>query len=117
MWTEIYHKKVGRAKQWIGTMTTRKRTQITVETDRLLIIRRRTSARAWCPQCDREVDMVGLEEARLLAGISQDALRGGVERLACHLTEAADKSVLICLDSLLKGLRPQAENEKRGDAT
>jgi hypothetical protein len=105
MWSEIYHKSAHRAKQWIGTMTARRQTQITLETDRLLIIRRRTSARTWCSQCGCVVDMVGLEEAGLLAGISQDALQGG-ESPAWHFTEAADKSVLICLDSLLKGLRP-----------
>lgn len=45
-------------------MTTQSRTEITVETDRVLIIRR--SVRAWCRQCGREVDMLSLGEAEAL---------------------------------------------------
>ena len=111
MWRELYHTITQGAKQCLRTMTTRKRTQITFETDRILIIRRRTSARAWCPQCGREVDLVGLEEAGLLTGISRDALRRGVDSQIWHFTEAADKSVFICLNSLLESLRPSVESK------
>ena len=43
-------------------MTAHKRTEITVETDRTVIIRRRRSIRAWCPECGREVQIAAPEE-------------------------------------------------------
>jgi hypothetical protein len=48
-------------------MTAHKRTEITVETDRVLIVRRRRSTRASCPECGREVDMAGPEDAEALS--------------------------------------------------
>lgn len=105
MWNEIYHEIIRRTKRWAGAVILRKKTQITVETDRIWVIGRQSSVRAWCPQCEREVDMVGLAEAHLLTGISKEALRGGgVERREWHATEAADGAVSICLESLLKSL-------------
>jgi hypothetical protein len=44
-------------------MTAHKRTEITVETDRVLIVRRRRALRVWCPECGREVDMAAPVEA------------------------------------------------------
>jgi len=44
-------------------MTAHKRTEITVETDRTVIIRRRRSIRARCPECGCEVEIAAPEEA------------------------------------------------------
>jgi hypothetical protein len=49
----------------------RKRTEITVETDRLLIIRRRRTVRFWCRECGREVVAVIVAEAGTLGGITR----------------------------------------------
>ena len=51
-------------------MAAHKRTEITVETDRVLIIRRSRSIRGWCPACSCEVDMVGLREAEAVTGLT-----------------------------------------------
>lgn len=56
-------------------MTTGKRTEITIETDQILIIRRRSSTQVWCRECGREVNIVGLGEAGVLTGMSGQALR------------------------------------------
>jgi hypothetical protein len=82
--------------------TAYKRTQITIETNRVLIIRRVRSSRAWCQQCSCEADVVGLEEASVLTGMTQPALRECVETGKWHFSESSNGTLLICLDSLTK---------------
>jgi hypothetical protein len=78
-----------------------KRTRITVETEQVLIIRRRGCARRWCWQCGREVDMVGFAQAAVLTGTAQRSLRDHARDGKWHLAEASDGSPLICLESLM----------------
>jgi hypothetical protein len=77
-----------------------KSTRITVETEQVLTIRRRGCARRWCWECGREVDMVGLAQAGVLAGVQQRSLRDHARTAKWHLAEASDGSPLICLESL-----------------
>jgi len=83
-------------------VTAHKRTEITVETDRVLIIRRHRSIRARCTVCGCEVDMVGQGEAEVLTGISAQALSDGIVARKCHVYEGGDGALRICLESLLK---------------
>ena len=83
-------------------MTAHKRTEITVETDRILIIRRHRTLRVWCPECGYEVDMVDQEEAEGLTGMSGQGLRDCVQARGWHLSEGEDGTRLICLESVLK---------------
>jgi hypothetical protein len=83
-------------------MTPYKRTEITVETDQVTIIRRRRTMRAWCRQCGCEVDMVGLAEAEALTGMDGPGLRIYAEARGWHLFQGEDGSDLICLESWLK---------------
>ncbi len=78
------------------------RMEITVQTDRVLIIRRRQSRRVWCHQCGREVDAVGLQEAGELTGVPQLALPGNAASGAWHVCAGKDGEPVICLESLLK---------------
>jgi hypothetical protein len=80
------------------------RTEITVQTDRILIIRRRRSRRAWCQQCGREVDAIAAQEATSLAGSEQLVLPGDPGSEAWHVCAGNDGEPLICLDSLLKSV-------------
>lgn len=82
-------------------MSAHKKTEITIETERVVTIRRR-SLRARCPQCGCEVDMVGLAEAEALTGISGPAFSEYVAARGWHLSQAQDGSDLICLESWLK---------------
>jgi hypothetical protein len=82
----------------------RKRTEITIETERVVVIRRRNSRRGWCRECGREVDMVGLSDAGKLAGTTQKMLGEGDQGQKWHVSEGADGTKLICLESLLKGM-------------
>jgi|HubBroStandDraft_6_1064221.scaffolds.fasta_scaffold00065_51 hypothetical protein len=81
-----------------------KRTEITVETDRVLIIRRHRSIKAWCPECGGEVEMVGLREAEAVTGLTGRALRDCAQARGWHVSESPEGDVQICLESLLKSM-------------
>lgn len=92
------------AKRLVGASTAGKGTVITIETARVLIIRRGQSTRLWCRECGREVDMVGLSQAAVLVGSDQPLLRDAAERHGWHITEDRYGSPLVCLDSLLNAM-------------
>ncbi|HKN71121.1 MAG TPA: hypothetical protein VJX30_08830 [Terriglobales bacterium] len=83
-------------------MVAHKRTEITVETHSVLTIRRRRSIRAWCPECGGEVEMVGLQEAEALTGMSGQAFRDSAKAPGWHFSDGQDGTGLVCLESLLK---------------
>jgi len=85
-------------------MHARQRTEITIETDQIFIIRRWRSSRFWCPECGREVDVVGRAEAEALIGTIQPMLGNSAEDRGWHVVESEDKTLLICLESLRKSL-------------
>jgi hypothetical protein len=92
------------AKRLVGAKTTQKQTEVTVETDRVLIIRRRLTKRGWCRDCGCEVDMVELSEVQALTNRSQLELRDGSLSKKWHFSEDLDGAPLVCLESLLKSL-------------
>ena len=85
-------------------MTAHRRTEITVETERVLIIRRRPLVRAWCQECGGEVEMVSLEEAEALIEVSGQELCESAEAPRWHLSENQEGICLVCLESLLKSM-------------
>jgi hypothetical protein len=90
-------------KNVTGTVTVQKRTEITIETEQVVVIRRRQgSVRSWCRECKGEVDMVDLKEAEAVTGMTQAMLSCGVGDRGWHWSQAEDGSPLICLESLLK---------------
>ncbi|MGD0213496.1 MAG: hypothetical protein ABSB87_09710 [Terriglobales bacterium] len=107
MWKAIYYEFRRWAKVSERAVAAYKRTEITVETDRIWIIRRSRATRGWCAECGREVDMVGLKEAEALQKMAQPVttqpmLPGCGDNRGWHWSEAADGSPLICLESVLK---------------
>lgn len=62
MWRPIYHEFLRWAK--ISRHITRgyKRTEITVDTEQILVIRGSRAGRAWCAECGREVDVLTLKD-------------------------------------------------------
>lgn len=83
-------------------MSLRKRTEITVETDEVLVVRRTRIYRAWCSQCGQEVDMLGIDDADALSEGSRRGRRRG-QRSGWHLCASGD-TPLVCMPSLLKSL-------------
>jgi len=82
-----------------------KQTKITIETDSLLILRGRSSGRAWCPLCAAEGEMIALEEVGLISNLERSALEEWLNSRNLHRLQSADGSTLICLNSLLTRLQ------------
>jgi hypothetical protein len=85
-------------------VTAHKKTEITIETEKILTIRRRRSLRAFCPDCGCEVDMVSLAEVGALTGMPQRTLADAKSLQGWHVSEDADGLPVICLQSLLKAI-------------
>jgi len=83
-------------------MRVHKRTEITIETNEVLVVRRTKVYRGWCPHCARKVDMVELPEARAMAGMSVESvdLAGSAK---WHLFEEQEPA-LVCLESVLRAM-------------
>lgn len=80
----------------------KRRTEITIETQRLLMLsRRKLSVVAWCAACDARVTMITADEAASLAGLSPRTIYRRVEAEKVHFSETADGVLLVCLNSLL----------------
>jgi len=82
---------------------TKRKTRITFESERLLVIRQPTSrARRWCAACDAEVQVVTAEDAAMVADRSLAAICREIEAAQLHATATGDGLLLVCLNSLLK---------------
>ena len=82
-------------------MIRKKRTEITIETDRVVVIRRRGQQPSlWCDSCGQAVVMVTVDEAAMLARVSSRTMYSWVEADWLHFTETPDGLLLVCLSSL-----------------
>jgi hypothetical protein len=99
------------------SMQVHKRTEITVESDEVVVVRRMRSYRGWCEQCQREVDMVSDADARSIVKAS-GYQEGQKESGGWHLCGGEEPS-LVCLESLLgtSERTPEAGEGKAGHAT
>jgi hypothetical protein len=84
-----------------ASLATKRTLRITIETERLLVIRRGAAERVWCEQCAALVDMVSLESAAELARVAAGAIQRLLDREKLHLSTSSGP-VRICLNSLLK---------------
>jgi len=74
------------------------RTEITVETERLVIVNRRRRS-AWCPSCSRQVEMLTVDDAAILFHVASRTIFHWAESGAVHSTETPEGLLLICPDS------------------
>jgi excisionase family DNA binding protein len=73
-----------------GENTMKRRTEITIETERLLVIQtRKTSVRAWCPSCNQRVQMLTTDEAARVSRVSSRVVYRWIEADKLHFTEAS----------------------------
>jgi RNA polymerase sigma factor (sigma-70 family) len=83
-------------------MSNKNKTEITIETHRTFIVRRRPSLTyAWCDGCAATVNFASPEDAAQLAGSSAREIYRAVEAGQLHFIEAGDRLLRVCLDSLL----------------
>ena len=78
----------------------RKRTEITIETDRTFYISSPRIVLSWCAQCEAQVEMLTVDEAAILRRVSSRAMFQRVESQQVHASENANGLLLICLNSL-----------------
>ena len=78
-----------------------KQTKITIETESLLILKGRTTNRAWCPDCASEREVIELEDIGVISNLERPALEEWLNSGNLHRSLAADGSPLICLNSLI----------------
>lgn len=82
-------------------MTVKKRTEITIETERVVVIGSRpATSRAWCRACARPSVWVTVDEAATIAGIGSRAIYRRVEAGTLHSAETPDGHLRVCLNSI-----------------
>ena len=77
----------------------RTRTEITVERDTWVVVKRCRKT-AWCRSCSRQVEMLSLDEAAILARVSSRTIFHWAESGVVHSTETPDGLLVICPNSL-----------------
>ncbi|HSE97309.1 MAG TPA: hypothetical protein VLD57_03495 [Blastocatellia bacterium] len=83
-------------------MKARSKTEITIETHRILTIKRGGRHRlAWCEECGEQTRMATAIEAAILIGVSSRSIYQMIEARALHFVETPDRVIFICLNSLV----------------
>ena len=83
-------------------MEVHRRTEITVEKEEVLVVKRARIYRAWCRGCGCEVDMVGITDALAVAGMAGQA--GELSTSPSWHVFRDGIGELVCLESLLKSM-------------
>lgn len=78
----------------------RKRTEITIETERMLFISSPRKVLCWCATCGAQAEMVPVDEAAVLRRVNSRTIFRWVEAERVHSSETANGLLLICLNSL-----------------
>jgi len=94
-------------EEWEASLATKRTLRITIDTSRLLVVLRGTSARSWCGQCDAEVDMIPLESAAELAQVVAETFQHLLDHEQFHHSQPGGP-VRICLNSLLKSIQKKS---------
>ena len=77
-----------------------KRTEITIETERMLFISSPRKVFRWCATCGAQAEMVPVDEAAILRRVDSRTIFHWVEAKRVHSGETANGLLLICLNSL-----------------
>jgi hypothetical protein len=78
-------------------MKTRRRTEITVETHRIMVIRApHRLDEGWCERCGKQAARISLQAATQV-GISAEAISRHVDEGRLHFTNSNDGLSFICL--------------------
>jgi excisionase family DNA binding protein len=81
----------------------RKRTEIIIETERILLISRRSESYAlWCERCGKSLPMLTVEEAAAVLRVQVDEIFRRIEDEQLHSVQLTGRRMRICPNSLLK---------------
>ncbi len=82
-------------------MGRRTRTEIIIETERVVLVSRRNAPFVmWCDRCQAHLPTVTPPQAALLLQLSMTALHQLIQLHRLHVIEERDGLLLICLNSL-----------------
>jgi hypothetical protein len=98
---QIYHETPHQTKDNERVAKPRK-IEITIQTDRRLVIYATGAGGTWCRQCGADREFVTLQTAGLLANSMLGNLANGELPPSLHLSDLADGSPRVCLESLLQ---------------
>lgn len=73
----------------------RTRTEITVETERLVVVKRHRKT-AWCSSCSRHVEMLSIDDAAIFARVNSRTIFHWAESGVVHSSETPEGLLLIC---------------------
>jgi hypothetical protein len=82
----------------------RRRAEIIVETEEVLVVRKSRFTQAWREKCGESVALITDEDAATLTGASLDLVRQRARAGELHSTEMADGQLIICLEGLFQKL-------------
>jgi hypothetical protein len=71
------------------------RTEITVETDRWIVVKRHRRT-AWCNACSSQVEMLNIDDAAIFAQVNSRTIFHWAESGAVHSSETPEGLLLIC---------------------
>lgn len=83
----------------------KKKIEITIRTDRRLVIRGSVSALGWCQTCGSETEVVSLETAGVVAQAVSAELGGTWPLSNLHVSQTSEGGSQVCLKSLLGMVR------------
>jgi hypothetical protein len=87
-------------------MKRRKRMEIVLEREQVLVIRRLDGSRPQnCPQCGDQSQMVSVDEAASIVCLAARAIYQQVESRQAHFTETPDGKLLVCINSSWQSAR------------
>jgi hypothetical protein len=86
----------------------KRRTEITIEIDRVMIISQSKNRRPWCDTCGRQVSMVTVGEAASMIQTGESVIYGLAETGKLHFATTTAGLLLICPDSLLALLEDES---------
>jgi hypothetical protein len=89
--------------------------EITIETHKVFVVRRRSSYAGWCPGCAETVEMVKPEEAAAFLQISLRRVFRRVEAESLHSAETADGALFVCHNSLMNAGNEVVKNENQNN--
>jgi hypothetical protein len=94
------------ARLTAGSGMKKKKTEIIVERDQVLVIRHPgPRAPQWCASCGEQAQMVSVDEAAAITRLTERTIYQQVESGQIHFSETTDGSLLVCLNALLNQIR------------
>jgi hypothetical protein len=83
-------------------VTKKRKTSISIETRRVLWLRKQRNCKLWCPECGEETSMLNIDDTARQAHISTRELCYWINGNRIHFTETSDGLLLVCLNGLRK---------------